>query len=154
MNKAEAVSGAFFVAIGGFMLLHALKLAYLVENIPGPGFLPRWIAGGLIAAGCVLVVKALRAEGAEPPAWPGPAGWRRVVLLLGALGVAFVVLTTLGFLVTTALFVGVVIFSLGVRSWKTLATVPLLAAIVLYVVFAVCLSVPLPKGVLEGLGGI
>ncbi|HEX2827048.1 MAG TPA: tripartite tricarboxylate transporter TctB family protein [Burkholderiales bacterium] len=150
MNKAEALSGAVFAAIGGFMLLHALKLAYIVDDIPGPGFLPRWIAAGLIATGSVLVLKALRPKDTEPTAWPGAAGWLRVILVLAALGLAFVALTTLGFLVTTTLFVGVVIFGLGVRSKVMLATVPLLAAIVLYVVFAVCLSVPLPKGVLEG----
>jgi putative tricarboxylic transport membrane protein len=154
MNKAEALSGAVFAAIGGCMLLHALKLAYIVDDIPGPGFLPRWIAAGLIATGSVLVLKALRPKDAEPTAWPGAAGWLRVILVLAALGLAFVALTTLGFLVTTTLFVGVVIFGLGVRSKVMLATVPLLAAIVLYVVFAVCLSVPLPKGVLEGFGFI
>jgi hypothetical protein len=58
------------------------------------------------------------------------------------------VLNTLGFLVTTAAFVAVVIFGLGIRSWRMLASVPLLAAIGLYLVFAVWLNVPLPKGLL------
>jgi hypothetical protein len=41
----------------------------------------------------------------------------------------------------------VLVYGLGVRSWWTLVWVPLAAAIGLYVVFAVWLSVPLPKGV-------
>jgi len=39
-----------------------------------------------------------------------------------------------------------------VRSWVTLATVPLGTGIALYMVFAVWLRVPLPKGILEFLG--
>ena len=149
MNKGEAVSGAVFVAIGGFMLSHALGFAYVVDGVPGPGFLPRWIGAGLIATGAVVLVNALRLKVAERAAWPDAAGWRRVALMLGALAVAFVALKTLGFVVTTALFVAVVIFGLGVRSWIMLTAVPLLAAIGLYLVFAVWLSVPLPKGVLD-----
>jgi len=45
-----------------------------------------------------------------------------------------------------------VIYGLGVRSWVTLATVPLGTGIALYMVFAVWLRVPLPKGILEFLG--
>lgn len=150
MNKAEAASGAAFVLIGAAMMTHALSLAYMLDGVPGPGFLPRWIAVGLMIAGLIIVIKAARpaADAGEQPAWPAPAGWRRVALMLGTLAVALIVLNTLGFLVTTATFVAVIIFGLGIRSWRMLASVPLLAAIGLYLVFAVWLNVPLPKGLL------
>ena len=72
--------------------------------------------------------------------------------MLGAMAIAFLVLTKLGFLVTMTLFIAIVIYGLGVRSWVTLATVPLGTGIALYMVFAVWLRVPLPKGILEFLG--
>jgi hypothetical protein len=150
MNKAEAASGAAFVAIGAAMMLHALGMPYLLDGVPGPGFLPRWIAAGLITAGMVIVVKAVRPAPAatEPVAWPSAGGWRRVALMAGALAAALIALNTLGFLVTTTVFVAVVIYGLGIRSWRMLASVPLLAACGLYLVFAVWLNVPLPKGLL------
>ena len=46
----------------------------------------------------------------------------------------------------------VMVFCLGERSWKIFATVPLLSAIGLYLVFATWLRVPLPKGILTFLG--
>ena len=150
MNKAEAASGAAFVAIGAAMMFHAWRMPYLLEGVPGPGFLPRWIAFGLMAVGVIIIVKAVRPvlAATEPVAWPDAGGWRRVGLMIGALAAALIVLNTLGFLVTTTAFVAVVIYGLGIRSWRMLATVPLGAACGLYLVFAVWLNVPLPKGLL------
>jgi len=150
VNKAETVAGLAFAGLGTFVAFESAGYPYLIDGVPGPGFLPRWIAAGLIGAGLMLTAQALRTRAAplEPIEWPDRRGWRRVALMLGALAVSLVLLDKLGFLVTTTLFVAVVIFGLGVRSWRTLATVPLIAAIGLYTVFAVWLSVPLPKGIL------
>ncbi len=154
MNKAETIAGLVFAGLGIYMGLVSLRFPYLLDAVPGPGFLPRWIALGLIACGLVLTVNALRPRvaSAEPIAWPDAGGWRRVGLMFGALAVALVLLVKLGFLVTTTLFMAVVIFGLGVRSWVMLTTVPLLAATGLYLVFAVWLRVPLPRGILDFFG--
>ena len=60
--------------------------------------------------------------------------------MLGALAVALLLLDKLGFVIVVTVFMAVVMFSLGVRSWRMLATVPVLTAIGLYVVFAVWLQ--------------
>ena len=151
MNKAETVAGSLFVAIGALLLLESIKLPYFVEAVPGPGFLPLWISFGIMGAGLVLAVKGIRPGLVTPEegiTWPEAAGWRRVGLILGALAGSLLLLEWLGFLVTTTLFMAVVVFGLGVRSWRILAAVPLGAAVGLYVIFAVWLRVPLPKGIL------
>lgn len=149
MNKAEAVAGSVVVAIGAFMLFESMKMLYMLDNVPGPGFLPRWLAAGLIGIGLVLTAKGMRPALAvrEIIDWPDATGWRRVALMSGALAVALLVLDTLGFLVTTAVFMVVVVYGLGSRSWRMLVSMPLAAAIGLYVIFAVWLQVPLPKGI-------
>lgn len=154
MNKAETIAGLAFVALGAFMGLESMRFPYMLESVPGPGFLPRWIALGLVVSGLVLTATALRPRAAslEPITWPDAGGWRRVGLMFGGLAVSLLLLEKLGFLVTTTLFMAAVIFGLGVRSWLMLATVPLLAATGLYLVFAVWLRVPLPKGVLAFFG--
>src|SRR5688572_11927515 len=103
MNKAETVAGGVVTAIGALMLFEALKFAYVSEGVPGPGFLPRWIAAALIVAGLVLTVKGLRPglTVANVIAWPDVGGWRRVVLMLAALAVALILLDKLGFVVVT-----------------------------------------------------
>ena len=155
MNRADTIAGIAFAALGLFMVLDSWKMPYLMEGVPGPAFLPRWIGIGLLAAGAVIAVNAIRGRAPVEAgvAWPDAIGWRRVVLMLGAIAVSLLVLEKLGFLITTTLFVAVVIFGLGVRSWVTLVSVPLLAATGLYIVFAVWLSVPLPKGVLDFFSG-
>jgi hypothetical protein len=149
MNRAETVAGVLVTAIGVAMLLQSLTFAYFAEGVPGPGFLPRWIAAGLVCAGLVLTAKGLRPKLTiqEPIRWPDASGWRRVGLMLGALAVALLLLDKLGFMVVTTAFMAVLIFGLGVRSWVMLITTPLAAAFGLYVVFAVWLRVPLPKGI-------
>jgi len=151
MNKAETGAGALVVAIGVTLLIHAKRLDYMVENIPGPGFLPLWLAIGIIAAGAILTLKALRPAlaGTEPIDWPQRSGWVQIGVMLGALAVALVVLEPLGFLLTAALFMASLVFSLGVRSWSVLLVVPIVAALVLHLVFVVWLGVPLPLGVLS-----
>jgi putative tricarboxylic transport membrane protein len=149
MNKAETAAGLAFVAGGVFMLLESFKTPYLLDGVPGPAFLPRWIAIGLLTSGAVLTIRAVFSRfPSEKFEWPNARGWSRVVLVLAALAISFLVLDKLGFLVTTTLFMAVVIFGLGVRSRLQLALVPLIAAAGLYTVFAVWLHVPLPKGIL------
>ena len=149
MNKAETTAGGIVTVVGVLMLLESMKFAYFLEGVPGPGFLPRWIAVGLVCTGLVLTVKGLRPGMVlqEAIQWPDAGGWKRIALMLGALAVALILLEKLGFMVVTTVFMAVLIFGLGVRSWVMLVSVPLVAAIGLYVVFAVWLRVPLPKGI-------
>ena len=154
MNKAETVAGSVCAVLGVLMLVESVKFPYFVEGVPGPGFLPLWTSFGIIGAGFVLTAKALwpRLVTRQAMAWPDAAGWRRVGLMFGALAVSLLVLEMLGFMVTTTLFMAAVVFGLGVRSWWVLASVPLMSAVGLYVIFAMWLRVPLPKGILAFFG--
>lgn len=150
MNKAETVAGGVFAAIGVLMLLESLKFAYFLDGVPGPGFLPRWVAGGLVCVGLYLAIKGIRPgvtlQKAIP--WPDKGAWWRLAVVFAALALALVLLDKLGFVIVVTVFMAAVMYSLGVRSWLTLSAVPVLTAIGLYVVFAVWLRVPLPRGVL------
>lgn len=154
MNRGEAVAGSVCLALGAWMLLESIKFPYFVEGVPGPGFLPLWISFGIVGSGLALAVKGFRPRLAsqEVITWPDVAGWRRVALMLGALAVSLLLLEFLGFMLTTTLFMAVMVFGLGVRTWRMLVSVPLVSAIGLYVIFAVWLRVPLPKGILAFFG--
>ena len=154
MNKAETIAALAFTALGVFMFAETWKAPYLIEGVPGPAFLPRWIAGGLVGTGLMLSARAAVPGCAlkQVTDWPTRRGWARVGLMLAALAAAFLLLNKLGFLVTMTLFIAVVIYGLGTRSWLMLAAVPVGTSVALYLVFAVWLRVPLPKGVLGFLG--
>ena len=149
MNRAETVAGGIVTVVGVLMLLESMKFAYFLDGVPGPGFLPRWVAAGLVCVGLFLTAKGIRPGIAlqKAIAWPDAGAWRRVAAILGALALALLLLEKLGFVIVVTVFMAVVMYSLSVRSWLMLASVPVLAAIGLYVVFAVWLRVPLPRGV-------
>ena len=150
MSKAETIVGVGGLSIGALLLMGTIMMPYFLEGVPGPGFLPLWVSFGLIATGGMLTIKGIWSGPIPKPEiiWPGRIGWRRNGVLLSTLAISFLLLDLLGFLVTSALFVAAVAFGLGTRSWRILASVPLLTAIVLYGVFAVWLRVPLPRGIL------
>lgn len=151
MSLAETLSGLGIVALGGFILLETLrKLPYAVDAVPGPGFLPLWLSLGIIALGLVLTVQGLRTAAAarEVVEWPERDGWRRIAIVVVALAAGLWLLEPLGFLLVMVLYVAVVGFGLGMRSWRVLVPVSLLVAVALYGIFGLWLRVPLPKGIL------
>ena len=121
--------------------------------MPRPGFLPFWISLGIIAMGLLLAWRGIRLGRSYSAnhEWPDLRGWTRIAVVVVALTLSILLLEPLGFLVIAVLFVATVAFGLGMRSWRVLAVVPLVAAIVLNGVFAVWLRVPLPGGILGGL---
>jgi hypothetical protein len=153
VNKAEVTAAGVVLAIGIAFLAGSLAFTFLSTGTPGPGFLPLIISIGIIASGVTLLVGAVRGMRiVEKPSWPSLAGWWHVGLMLVAMAVAFLFLEELGFLVATTLFMAAMIYALGERSWRMLLTVPPLSALALYVVFAVWLRVPLPKGLITFIG--
>lgn len=152
MDKGETAAGAVILGIGVSLLIGAMAFPFLLQGIPGPAFLPMLIAFGIIGCGAVLVVQALRRPPGAGVRWPPLSGWARVMLMLAALAASFLLLEALGFVIVTTVFMAVMVYCLGERSWRVLATVPVLSALGLYVVFAVWLRVPLPKGLITFLG--
>jgi len=152
MNRVETVAGGAVLAVGLSFLIGALGFPFLLNGIPGPGFLPLLVSFGIVGAGVVVVWNGIRHSARGAVSWPPMSGWLRVVLMLVAMAASFLLLEALGFLVVTALFMAVMVYCLGERSWRILATVPVLSAVALYVVFAVWLRVPLPKGIITFLG--
>ena len=153
MNKAEVTAAGVVLAIGISLLAGSLGFSFLSAGTPGPGFLPLLIAIGIIVCGVTLLAGAFRGrKTVEKPNWPSLAGWWHVALLLVAMAIAFLFLEELGFLIATTLFMAVMIYALGERSWLMLLMVPPLSAIALYTIFAVWLRVPLPKGLITFIG--
>lgn len=149
MSRVETAAGAIVLAIGIALLVGAAQFEFFIKGVPGPGFLPLFIASGITAAGVVLIAQAVRHPRKSAVQWPPMSGWTRVALMLVTMAASFWLLDALGFVVVTALFMAVMVYCLGERSWRILSTVPVLSAVGLYLVFAVWLRVPLPRGVLS-----
>jgi hypothetical protein len=148
----EMAAGGLILAIGVALLIGALGFPLLLNGVPGPGFLPLVISIGILGCGARLVVRGMWSPRRGGVSWPPLSGWARVGMMLAAMAASFWLMEPLGFIVVTAAFMAVMVYFLGERSWPVLATVPVLSAVGLYVVFAVWLRVPLPKGIITFLG--
>lgn len=58
---------------------------FLVDEVPGPAFLPLLIGGVAMLLGAVLLIQSLRGGEDDELDWPGKAGARRIVLCAVAL---------------------------------------------------------------------
>jgi hypothetical protein len=104
------------------------------------------LLGGLAAA---LLLRGIREPAPSVGAlWPDRSGRRRV-LGLALLLVGWVALVeAAGYLLTTALFVALMLRGLGGRGWGMSVAVSLAAAGGSYLLFARWLAVSLPRGAL------
>lgn len=143
----ERVMGVAAALLGLGAVAGGLRLAEdTLTGGPGPRFLP--VSLGVIVAvlGGAIAVRPSRRPSAETPA--GLEGRLRIAATLAGLLLYAVVFERLGFLVSTAAFVALLLVLYGERRWPVVLAVAVGAAGATYAVFARWLGVPLPPGIL------
>jgi len=147
MRLGEVIPASLLLVLSAAVFLDTRHLEFF-DGIPGPAFLPVWLA----IAGCVLfVLRLLEARrlpvsgGAE---WPDRGGLRRVILTFAGLVVIPLVAPAIGMLAAIVLFmVFLLIVVLRQRPGPSLLTVAVTAGVV-YGIFVLWLGIALPKGFL------
>lgn len=91
--------------------------------------------------------KSTQTEPAEDTSSPKPFD-RKIIAVIVAMVAYVVLLNIFGFVISTLLFVAAVLFLMGERRWYLLIGIPIALVAVLYVVFRIALSIPLPIGFL------
>jgi putative tricarboxylic transport membrane protein len=150
---AFAVFGVALVVIGELTLREDIQ-----GDLLGPTAFPRLLGTCLCAGGLYVAIRAwrlparqvaaaLETEGDEDE--PDiPASTIRAFSVMALTLLYGLLLTPLGYLVATPVFVAAGLYVLSVRSKVLLVAVPLLLTALCYYVFAEVLHVPLPSGVL------
>lgn len=146
--KADLPSGLLWLAIGVFVAWEGYDLGLGTTNDPGSGFLLFW-AGLLMAVlAAVQLAQAVRGGGGGPIAalWPGAFWWKPVVavLLLAAYGA---LLLPVGFLVSTFVFLLVLMLTVDRTPPAAALAVALGATLAVFLVFDRWLGVGLPRGI-------
>lgn len=137
-----AVSSAVLAA-GWFALSRAIPVVVETGGID-PRWWPSVLTGTWFALSLVLLVWALRAPVPRDDLESTTAqGWRRL-LLLTLLSAAFVaVWPVVGFPAASLVFLALVLWVCGARSWKTLVIYPVATTGFIYLLFHSLLRVPL-----------
>lgn len=167
------------VPIGAGLLVLSLLILWHVSSFPpAPGqpynaaLFPGIAAGALALASIALIISGFRKRGDERKAAADDAARKElesladdqevletakvpsrllaIVLTAGAIGFYLVAAKFLGFIITGAIILAVLMWSYGVAA-RMFVPVAIIGAVVIHLAFYKLLSVPLPWGVLQPL---
>ena len=141
---ARTVPLVLLVAAGVYLIL-ALRLPFGAAARPGAGFYPVFVAVFAIVVALAATASAYRSAAGTVAIELNAASRRRVVISVVALVAFCLALPWIGYPVAALAFVTVILRYLGGR-WTTALLTGVLSSAGSYVLFAVLLDVPLPRG--------
>jgi putative tricarboxylic transport membrane protein len=144
MAGREATVAAAALAFGAAALYEASKLPFGTVHNPGQGFFPRWTGAVIVLLALILLFQALRSRSSAAREHSGRIA--KVVLLLIVLAGYTFLLEPLGYMPCTFLLVLFMLRATDPQRWTVALGMAAVTAVGTYVVFAMWLSVPLPRG--------
>jgi putative tricarboxylic transport membrane protein len=146
MVSRDVVVAALALALGAVAIFESAKLPLGTVRNPGQGFFPWWTSVVIVLLALVFLAQVLTSRPSTNQQAPGRIA--KVALLLIVLSAYTFLLDPLGYLLSTFLLVLFMLRALDPQRWTVALSIALLAAVGSYVVFAIWLSVPLPRGLL------
>lgn len=151
----DKVSSLFWLTLSLFVLYETKSLPFGSISQPKAGFFPFVLGVSLGILSITLFMKSwLGEEGKriELDCFPNRKGWKNIILVSGAIFVFYLVFESVGFLLSTFLFMLALIRFVVPHKWSHSAWVAAVITICSYVMFEKLLQSNLPKGLFEGLG--
>ena len=158
-GRAGLAMPALMVAVATYMLIgqFAMKVPESVD-LPGPQFFPWIIIVALYVLAALLAFEIIRnpqlpelapatePEDLEERVWY--TDWRAVAWAVGGLVLFIALIVPIGWVISAALMFVMVAHAIGSRRWLMDVLVGLFLSSVIYLIFAVLLSVDLPSGLI------
>lgn len=152
MKRNDLIAGMVFIALGIFIFTQTYSYPSLEKGHPGPGLFPNLLALLFMVFGGVLVVRSRRSgpsfQSIAPPRGSKVAGILNAGSVLGLIVLFVLVVDHLGFLITSALLLFLLMKKLGVSLLRSAAS-SILITLFIHLMFAKLLRVPLPPGMLS-----
>lgn len=151
-RTAEIVTG---IVVAVFALL-AIVSNYQIgagwaEDGPQAGYFPMRMGIAILLASIVVVVQAVRKN--DRSAFLEQAQFKLVAIVLLPLALYVSAVQFIGIYVASMLFIGIFMWLVGKFSWVRSAITGVSVSLVLFWIFEIMFTVPLPKGPLEQLFG-
>lgn len=153
MKKANIVFGILGLLLCAYVWISSASFPKDAIMIIGPEFFPRVMATGMGIASTVLLVHTLfigHAGEAKPINFKDPGIRRAVVVFLSAVIYAFL-LETLGFIISTILFMMFIMYMLQFRTYGKMLLASVATVAVIIFAFQIMLQIQLPPGILDGM---
>ena len=147
MRSADRVTAALLLAFAVAFSVGALKnYQWWGAGGPGPAFLPFWLGLVMAILAVMMLTRSFKQKDAGPSWFPRGEGLRDMLVVLGVTILFVALLNVLGMVIGTALYLAVLIKSLGRHPWWVTLTIALGAAGFNWLVFVHWLRVPFPEG--------
>ena len=147
MKKNDIIAGSIFIALGIFIFSQTWNYPSPEEGHPGPDLFPNILALLFIGFGLALILKARRLISAEAEIISGPKKISNALFVLAIVAVYVGVVNFVGFLITSAVLLFLLMKKLGVTILKS-AIASIIITLFINLMFSKILRVPLPYGIL------
>ena len=144
MVGRDVVVAIVALTFGAAATFESAKLPFGTVHSPGQGFFPLWISAVILVLALLLLVQALTSR--SNVARQGFGRIAKVAVLLVVLALYTFLLDPLGYPLCTFLLVLFMLRATEPQRWAVALGMALITAVGSYIVFAVWLSVPLPRG--------
>ena len=138
------MAAAVALVLGATALYESSKLPFGTVHSPGQGFFPWWTSAAVVLLALVILFQALTLRSSIGRQDAGRVV--KVASLLVVLVAYTFLLDLLGYLVCTFFLVLFMLRAIDPHRWAVAFGMAAMTAIGSYVVFAIWLSVPLPRG--------
>jgi hypothetical protein len=144
MSKRDIGVAALMLIFGAVAAYESAKLPFGTVHSPGQGFFPWWISSVIFLLALLLLFQALTSPSSVARERSGRIA--KVAALLVILAAYTSLLEPLGYPLCTFLLVLFMLRATDPQRWTVALGMAALTAIGSYVVFAIWLGVPLPRG--------
>ena len=145
MINTDRWTGLFFVLFSLYVCFESWRLGVGSFFRPGAGFFPFYSGALLGVLSLILGLFIFRGKAEKAESWTDVGG--TITVSLAVLGFALL-LTWLGFVITTFLFIFFLLRAVERRGWLLAAGGAFLISATFYVVFGLWLRAQLPPGIL------
>jgi len=121
---------------------------------PQAGYFPFYVGLLICLAGAAIFLQALRNQAASAEAFVEVGQLRTILAVLIPTTVYVALISTLGFYVSSTVYIAYFMYRLGRYSWLKIAPVAIGVSVVFFLIFEIWFQVPLPKGPLENALGL
>jgi putative tricarboxylic transport membrane protein len=144
MSKRDIGVAALTLIFGAAAAYESAKLPFGTVHSPGQGFFPWWISAVIFLLALFLLFQALTSRSSVAREVSGRIA--KVAALLVILAAYTFLLEPLGYPLSTFLLVLFMLRAIDRQRWAVALGMAAITSIGSYVVFAIWLSIPLPRG--------
>jgi len=150
MKKNDIIAGGIFIVLGIFIFTQTFSYPSPEKGHPGPDLFPNLLALLFIIFGGVLIFKTRKFSARVEEISEAPPRTKKIInafFVMGVIVVFVALVNLLGFLVTSAVLLFVLMKKLGVSLLKSAIT-SIVLTLFINLMFSKILRVPLPPGIL------